>query len=308
MEVDTQTRSRIESIIGDNRVVLFMKGTPAQPQCGFSARTIGVLNQMVDDYETVNVLADQEMREGIKAFSDWPTVPQLYVDGEFQGGCDLVMEMYNRGDLHTLFGKEPPDRTPPEINISVEAAAMMRGALEANPGASIHLTIDDAWEHQFNLGPASGHEVRASSNGIDILMDVNTAPRTKGMSLSVTDNVGGQSLSVDNPNMPPPVRSLDVSEFAEWRKQGTAPLLVDVRTPAEREQASIGDSTLLDAESMPRIEAMDREIPIVFYCHTGMRSAQAAEHFRKMGFTTVYNLTGGIDAWSRQIDSSVPVY
>ena len=101
MSLSPVLKERIDSLVNSNRIVLFMKGTPAQPQCGFSARTIGILNNIVDDYETVNVLADQEIREGIKTYSDWPTIPQLYVDGEFQGGCDLVTEMYNRGDLHS---------------------------------------------------------------------------------------------------------------------------------------------------------------------------------------------------------------
>ena len=83
MTLDANTRERIESYIGQKKIVLFMKGTPQQPQCGFSAATIGILDNLVSDYATVNVLADQEGREGIKTFSDWPTIPQLYIDKEF---------------------------------------------------------------------------------------------------------------------------------------------------------------------------------------------------------------------------------
>ncbi|MGE4411637.1 MAG: Grx4 family monothiol glutaredoxin [Sphingobium sp.] len=97
-----QVQSRIAHIVGDNDVVLFMKGTPLFPQCGFSSRAIAILENLGVDYETVDVLQDQEVRQGIKAFSDWPTIPQLYVKGEFVGGSDIMMEMYEAGELHQM--------------------------------------------------------------------------------------------------------------------------------------------------------------------------------------------------------------
>ena len=93
----------IRSTITENDVVLFMKGTASMPQCGFSSRVAGVLNYMGVDFTDVNVLADAEIRQGIKDFSDWPTIPQLYVKGEFVGGCDIVTEMTLSGELDTLF-------------------------------------------------------------------------------------------------------------------------------------------------------------------------------------------------------------
>lgn len=97
--------SRIREMIAANDVVLYMKGTKNAPQCGFSSRIAGVLNFMGVDFLDVDVLADPEIREGIKAFSDWPTLPQLYVKGEFVGGCDIVTEMTLSGELDTLFEK-----------------------------------------------------------------------------------------------------------------------------------------------------------------------------------------------------------
>lgn len=95
---------RIETIIGSDDVVLFMKGYPTAPQCGFSAGVVQALDQLGCSYASVNVLEDMEIREGIKAYSDWPTIPQLYVRGEFVGGCDIVREMYASGELGTLVG------------------------------------------------------------------------------------------------------------------------------------------------------------------------------------------------------------
>ena len=94
---------QIKDTITSNDVVLYMKGNKTMPQCGFSSRVAGVLNFMGVDYADVNVLADDEIRQGIKDFSDWPTIPQLYVKGEFVGGCDIITEMTLTGELDTLF-------------------------------------------------------------------------------------------------------------------------------------------------------------------------------------------------------------
>ena len=99
----TDAKTRIDETVKANDVVLYMKGTKEMPQCGFSSRVAGVLNYMGVDYADVNVLADEEIRSGIKEYSDWPTIPQLYVKGEFVGGCDIVTEMTLSGELDTLF-------------------------------------------------------------------------------------------------------------------------------------------------------------------------------------------------------------
>ena len=97
------TDARIQGEIDANQVMLYMKGTPMFPQCGFSARVVQILSHMGVPFSSANVLEDDELREGIKTFSQWPTIPQLYVKGEFVGGCDIVREMYQSGELQTLF-------------------------------------------------------------------------------------------------------------------------------------------------------------------------------------------------------------
>lgn len=96
-------QDQIKETVANNDVVLFMKGTKEMPQCGFSSRVAGVLNFMNVEFADVNVLTDDDLRQGIKDFSDWPTVPQLYVKGEFIGGCDIVTEMTLSGELDTMF-------------------------------------------------------------------------------------------------------------------------------------------------------------------------------------------------------------
>ena len=99
----TDTNSRIETIVNANDVVLFMKGSALFPQCGFSSRAVAILDHLGVQFETVDVLQDAEIRQGIKSYSDWPTIPQLYVKGEFLGGSDIMMEMYEAGELQQLF-------------------------------------------------------------------------------------------------------------------------------------------------------------------------------------------------------------
>jgi monothiol glutaredoxin len=103
MHVTDDAQARIAEIVAKSDVLLFMKGSPLFPQCGFSSRAVAILNHLGAEFESVDVLQDQGVRQGIKAFSDWPTIPQLYVKGEFIGGSDIMMEMYESGELAQLF-------------------------------------------------------------------------------------------------------------------------------------------------------------------------------------------------------------
>lgn len=104
--MDENTRQRIQTEVDTNDVLLFMKGTPVFPQCGFSAAVIQVLSHLQVKFNSVNVLEDMDIREGIKHYSDWPTIPQLYVKGEFVGGCDIIREMFDTGELSTFLAEK----------------------------------------------------------------------------------------------------------------------------------------------------------------------------------------------------------
>lgn len=104
----SDTHQTIQDTISKNRVVLFMKGTKNFPQCGFSARSVEILKKCGVDFKDVNVLADPAIRQGIKDFSNWPTIPQVYVDGKFVGGSDILMEMFQSGELQKLLAAPPP--------------------------------------------------------------------------------------------------------------------------------------------------------------------------------------------------------
>ncbi len=104
--LDENVKQRIQAEIDSNEVVLFMKGTPVFPQCGFSSMVSQVLNHMSVEFKGIDVLTETSIRDGIKTFSDWPTIPQLYVKGEFVGGCDIIREMYESGELKQLFDEK----------------------------------------------------------------------------------------------------------------------------------------------------------------------------------------------------------
>jgi monothiol glutaredoxin len=105
-DVSIQIREAIQSAISENPVILFMKGTPDQPMCGFSARTVAILQSVGKPFAAVNILPDPRIRQELSGVSNWPTIPQLFIDGEFVGGCDIVTEMYESGELQTALGVE----------------------------------------------------------------------------------------------------------------------------------------------------------------------------------------------------------
>ena len=308
MNTAVDTRSRIENLLRLNPVVLFMKGSPSAPRCGFSAAASGILNELLPNYATVDVLEDPEIREGIKAYGNWPTIPQLYVGGELVGGSDIIQSMYTSGELQELFGLPKPDRTPPQITISDKAAAEIRNALtDAEAGLALHLSIDARYQAQFHLAEAEAASIRSEANGIAIYMDPGTAQRARGVSIDWADTVQGSGLTIDNPNAPAGVKALSVRELKARLDAGDV-TLIDVRPADERAVASLAAPFRTLDDGIDVLTSLPKGTQLAFLCHTGSRSASAAEHFRGLGFAKVYNVAGGIDAWSREIDPGVPRY
>jgi monothiol glutaredoxin len=127
-EMTNSLREQIQAAISENDVILFMKGTPDQPMCGFSARTVAILQTVGRPFAAVNILPDPRIRQELSAVSNWPTIPQLFIDGEFVGGCDIVTEMYESGELHQALGLEnaaapaeaPASQTPEAAPLTIE--------------------------------------------------------------------------------------------------------------------------------------------------------------------------------------------
>jgi monothiol glutaredoxin len=299
MSLDPALRARIDTLLATNRVVLFMKGSPEAPQCGFSARAVAALAPLGIDYASVDVLADPEIREGIKVYGDWPTIPQLYIDGDLVGGSDIVEQMANAGQLHEALGLAPPDRTPPRIAITPAAQAMLREAIaNAGDGYALQVGIDARYNAKLQLAPVDAQAIASEADGLRVQFDLASARRADGLSIDWVDDARGRGLIIDNPNAPPKVRALSPVEAAGKIAAG-ALTLVDVRPSEERAFAKVKTPfETLDNDGLARLEGLPKDTPLAFLCHHGGRSAQAAEHFRERGFTEVYNVVGGIDAWA----------
>ena len=221
----SEPKGRIEQMLSGSPVFLFMKGTPESPQCGFSSKVTEILRSWKVPFQSFDVLSDESIRQGIKEYANWPTIPQLYINKEFVGGTDIVDEMSSNGELGDLLKEAFPEKeiTPP----------------------------------------------------------------------------------------PPPaeVQEVPAMEAAEILKGNPDIRLLDVRSPQEREQACIENSVLLDQELVEEmLGSLDPESPLMFYCHVGQRSRQAAQYFTSQGFQHVYNISDGISGWSSSVDSSIPQY
>lgn len=296
MALDPATRERIEQMVTGNRVMLFMKGTPQMPQCGFSSQTAGALDTLLSgSYASFNVLEDNAIREGIKEYGDWPTIPQLYVDGELVGGCDIVMEMFNAGELHEMFGLEAPDRTPPEIGISDKAAEKIGEFLAAYPGQFLHFKIGSDWNAQFHLGPKAGTEIASTVGELTLLMDLASAQRARGAKIDWVESVQGEGLKLDLPGAPPPVKQMQADELQQRLNAAEHMVVVDTRSEGDRQRAPLDFAKPLDSGLMAELADADRKTPLVFVCNQGVSSQGVAEHYRKQGFTEVYNLEDGVE-------------
>jgi monothiol glutaredoxin len=308
MPLTDRQRTDFDRLVHSKPVVLFMKGNRRFPACGFSATVVGILDKLVSGYETVNILEDPQVREGMKEFSSWPTFPQLYVKGEFVGGCDIVKEMYASGELQKLLGSEPPPPVrAPRITISPEAAKALVDATADAGGEVVRLAIDPAFRCDLQIAAKESDDIEVTSNGAVLYVERASAPRADGVRVDYVQSPGGMAFKIDNPNEPPHVKRIGAKELKALLDQGRIRLF-DVRPEAERALASIAQAKSLEGEGRQELLSMKRDEAVALHCHHGMRSRAAAEDLLREGFTNVYNLEGGIEAWSRDVDPSVPRY
>ena len=305
--MDPSARERIQDTVQNNPVVLFMKGVRGAPQCGFSAQVVQILDGLLPNYVTVDVLSDPAIRQGIKEFSNWPTIPQLYVRGEFVGGCDIVKELFASGELEQKLGVEAKPIEAPAVTVTAAAAENLRGALESAE-EFVRLEISPRFDHGLSVTARHPGDFEIETAGLTLLVDRASSARANGVVIDAVQTPDGPAFKITNPNEPPRVRPMSASELKLRLDGGDKLELIDVRSEEEREIAHIEGSKLLDQELADRLLGMDKDSVLVFHCHHGGRSQRAAEQFVQRGFKSVYNLVGGIDAWSADVDPDVPRY
>lgn len=305
MSLDPATRERIDAIVQQHRVVLFMKGNRQQPMCGFSAAASGALNDLLPEYHTVDVLADPEIRQGIKEYGNWPTIPQLYVEGELVGGADIVRQMYASGELHALFGLPEPDRTAPEITITDKAAEAIRNGMADAGELALHLEVGADHSANFRLAEAGDNDIVATANGLQVHFDPGSAQRAKGITIDWVETMQGAGLSLKFPGATE-VKPMSVAELKQHLEAGDL-TLVDVRPASVRAQvAPLPQARVLEEEGYETLEALPKDTELAFICVKGISSKGVAEQFAAHGFANVYSVEGGMNAWAQEIDAAVP--
>jgi monothiol glutaredoxin len=305
-------RSRISGLVAQNPVIVFMKGTRRAPQCGFSAQVVQILDELVPVYETVDVLSSAELRDGIKEFSQWPTIPQLFVNGEFIGGCDIVRSLQESGELAQLLSKPGAPPPLPTIHITEAALNAFRNAFSDSGEAEaevLHLKIDASFQNDLYFAPREPGTLELPVRGLSLFIDPASARRADGLSIDFVDGANA-GFKIDNPNQPAQpatVKQLSPVELKELLEQGKITLF-DVRPEHERALASLPQARALDEAGQQYLLSLERSAPIAFLCHHGMRSQNAAQQVLSEGFRNVYNVRGGIHAWSETVDRGVPQY
>ena len=299
-------RTHISGLVNDHPVVLFMKGTRRAPQCGFSSQVVQILDELVPEYETVDVLSLAELRDGIKEFSEWPTIPQLFINGQFVGGCDIVRALRESGELQQLLSAPAAPVAPPTIAITSSALEAFRAALLDADGEVLHLKIDGRFENDLYFAPREPNTLPVEVQGLTLFLDPASARRANGMSI---DFISGPNagFKIENPNQPPTVKQLSPTELKALLDRGAVELF-DVRPEYERALASIPAARALDDAGRKYLLSLDKSAPVAFLCHHGMRSQSAAQEVLGEGFRNVYNVKGGIHAWSEAVDPTVPRY
>jgi monothiol glutaredoxin len=232
----------------------------------------------------------------------------LYVDGELIGGSDIVTEMFESGELGSVLGMAEPAGKLPKIDIDPAAADIMVNAIQSRPDNAIHLKINAGFEHSLSLAPPRPGSLTVVSGPVSLQMDRWSAARADGLQVRVRESLQGQGFSFDNPNAPPPVKTMTVQELKAALDRDGAIWLFDVRGDDERAMASLPAARPWNEDSVRAIDGLAPDTPIIFFCHRGSRSLAVAERYRRRGYINLHNVTGGIDAWSREIDDSVPVY
>lgn len=227
------------------------------------------------------------------------------MNGELIGGSDIVSDMFESGELNLVLGL-PSEPTAPRLSFSNAALTLIGEALDQEPTATLHLQIDARWETRFRLGPPSAQAIRVDVAGMPVFMDPSTAQRADGLHIDVADTLQGRALRTENPNAPPPVKAMSVTELKRRLDAGEELWRLDARDATERRLARIAAAVPLDDEQ--HINGLPKDAPLMLHCHTGPRSRGGAEHFRLLGFQDVYNLDRGIEAWSIEIDPTVPWY
>jgi monothiol glutaredoxin len=306
--MDAQLKAEIEELVQKHPVLLFMKGTKSFPQCGFSATVINILKEVgVRDLKEVNILARADLRDGMKEYTNWPTFPQLYVKGQFVGGCDIVKEMFATGELYDVIGTTKPEIKLPSVTVTAAAKQAVLAASEGEPVSALRIEISPQFEYALSVDEPGEGDIKVESGGLTLVFDRQSALRADGLRIDFLEADGG-GFKIDNPNEPPRVKQIGPRDLKALIDSGKPFELFDVRSPEERTIVKLEQAQHFDKAAQEKLAKLDKDTPIYFHCHHGGRSQQAADHYLRQGFKHVFNVAGGIEAYAVEVDPELARY
>src|ERR1700712_5120426 len=204
--MEAQLKQEIDDLLRNNQVVLFMKGSKNFPQCGFSATVVGILKDAgLREFRDINILQRHDLRDGMKEYASWPTFPQLYVNGEFVGGCDIVKELHGSGEIFDVLGTKAPEVKQPTIKLTPAARRAIAQVAEgegAEAGSSLRIEISPQYEYALSIDEEKPGDFNLSLDGVSVLIDRQSATRAEGLTIDFSE-AGEGGFKIENPNEPP---------------------------------------------------------------------------------------------------------
>ena len=301
------TQEKIDNLINENNILLFMKGDKFAPQCGFSAKVIEILNHYCSMYKTVNVLEDNNIREGIKEYSKWPTIPQLYVNKEFIGGCDILTEMHQSGDLLDIFNIKIKSSDNIKLEISKSAkSAFGKIISESNEGNTVRLSVDSKNNTNLSFEDKKDKDIQFEYDNFKLIIDPLSSSRITNLKIDFIEDKNSSGFSIINLDQDN-IEQIDAAKLKSMIENKEKFELIDVRTTQEYNENNISCARLLENIEDNFFDKLNKNTKLIFQCRSGKRSQNMALKFKEKGFKNIANLKGGILAWDEFNNKSLKI-
>ena len=316
------TKEAVKDVVTEDKIVVFAKGTKEMPRCGFSARAIQVVESVGKPFKVVDILSDPSIRPALVAFSSWPTTPQVYLDGEFLGGSDIIMELYESGELQkkiaSSYGEEFKEvQDNQRVDVTDEALGKVKEFMETDL-EFLRLSVqvkdgDRAYSLELDSHTSAAADLKWKVKGLTVIVAKAMSELFDKLEVSWVNKDGNEGFAVKEvgnpPALPIPI-DIDKADLARLMrseiKDGKL-WIVDVREDDEWKSGHGEEAVHLPLSRLEKEwkdKGFDSKDTLVFYCAAGKRSLSAANHFRhKLGFPNTRSLVGGIGNYPSNIIS-----
>jgi monothiol glutaredoxin len=316
------TKESIQEVVTKDKIVVFAKGTKEVPRCGFSGRAIQIFQSFNKPFEVVDILSDPTIRPALVQFSQWPTTPQIYLDGEFIGGSDIITEMQKSGELEkkvlNSFGEEYKEVQEDErVSITDEAASKVKDFMEDDfEFLRLAVTIkgdDRAYSLELDSHTSAATDLKWKVKGLTVIIAKSMSDLFEKMDVSWVNKNGNEGFAIKEAGTPPAlpvpidIAKADMAQLMRSELEAGKLWIVDVREADEWKSGHGEEAVHLPLSRLEKEwkdSGFDPKDTLIFYCAAGKRSLSAANHFRhKLGFPNTRSLVGGIGNYPANIIS-----